>query len=117
MFVFDFGVVVFWNFSEIHEKNILADLAFSDESLLINPIDEQDIETEEFHYEYDRQLLRPRIYNDMITLRSADHLIKLTMSYAIAQLTKLELFESRMVNVLHLISKLPKNWPLLDHLD
>ncbi|EER31331.1 conserved hypothetical protein [Candida tropicalis MYA-3404] len=112
MFVFDFGVVVFWNFSEIHEKNILADLAFSDESLLINPIDEQDIETEEFHYEYDRQLLRPRIYNDMITLRSADHLIKLTMSYAIAQSTKLELFESRMVNVLHSISKLPKKLAL-----
>lgn len=112
MFIFDFGVVVFWNFSEIHEKNILADLAFSDESLLINPIDEQDIETEEFHYEYDRQLLRPRIYNDMITLRSADHLIKLTMSYAIAQLTKLELFESRMVNVLHLISRLPKKLAL-----
>ncbi|EMG47349.1 hypothetical protein G210_2333 [Candida maltosa Xu316] len=116
MFVFQFGVVVFWNFSEIHEKNILADLAFSDEDLLVNPIDEQDIETEEFHYEYDRQILRPRIYNDMITLRSADHLIKLTMSYAIAQSTKLELFESRMVNVLHSISRLPKKLALTGRL-
>ena len=112
MFVFEFGVIVFWNFSEIHEKNILADLAFSDEDLLINPIDEQDIETEEFHYEYDHQILRPRIYNDMITLRSADHLIKLTMSYAIAQLTKLELFETRIVKTLHVISKLPKKLAL-----
>ena len=115
MFIFEYGIVVFWNFSEIHEKNILADLAFaSDEpdDLLINPIDEQDIETEEFHFEYDSNIQRPRIYNDMITLRSADHLIKLTMSHAIAQSTKLCLFESRMVNVLQLISKLPKKLAL-----
>lgn len=115
MFVFAYGIVVFWNFSEIHEKNILADLAFAlDEPvpLLINPINEQDIETEEFHFEYDNQIIRPRIYNDMITLRSGDHLIKLTMSHAIAQLTKLCLFESRMVNILQLISKLPKKLAL-----
>lgn len=113
MFVFEYGIVVFWNFSEIHEKNILADLAFAtDEELLINPIDEQDIETEEFHFEYDSNIQRPRIYNDMITLRSADHLIKLTMSHAIAQSTKLCLFESRMVNVLQSISKLPKKLAL-----
>ncbi|KAI5949586.1 RMD8 [Candida jiufengensis] len=116
MFVFAYGIVVFWNFSEIHEKNILADLAFSDKDLLINPIDEQDIETEEFHFEYDRELHRPRIYNDMITLRSGDHLIKLTMSHAIAQSTKLGLFESRMVNILHSISKLPKKLALTGRL-
>jgi len=116
MFVFAYGVVVFWNFSEVHEKNILADLAFADQELLINPIDEQDIETEEFHFEYDRDIHRPRIYNDMITLRSSDHLIKLTMSHAIAQLTKLGLFESRMVNILHLISKLPKKLALTGRL-
>ena len=116
MFVFAYGVVVFWNFSEVHEKNILADLAFAEQDLLINPIDEQDIETEEFHFEYDKEIHRPRIYNDMITLRSSDHLIKLTMSHAIAQLTKLGLFESRMVNILHLISKLPKKLALTGRL-
>lgn len=118
MFIFAYGIVVFWNFSEIHEKNILADLAFADEpeELLINPVDEQDIETEEFHFEYDSQIHRPRIYNDMITLRSGDHLIKLTMSHAIAQLTKLGLFESRMVNILQLISRLPKKLALTGQL-
>lgn len=113
MFIFGYGIVVFWNFSEIHEKNILADLAFASgnkDPLLVNPIN--DIETEEFHFEYDSQIHRPRIYNDMITLRSGDHLIKLTMSHAIAQLTKLCLFESRMVNNLQLISKLPKKLAL-----
>lgn len=113
MFVFAYGIVVFWNFTETHEKNILADLAFAlDDDLLINPINEQDIETEEFHFDYDPTVHRPRIYNDMITLRSGDHLIKLTMSHAIAQLTKLCLFESRIVNNLQLISKLPKKLAL-----
>lgn len=119
MFVLQYGIVVFWNLSEIHEKNILADLAFASEiptPLLINPISEQDIETEEFHFEYDSQIQRPRIYNDMITLRSGDHLIKLAMSHAIAQLTKLCLFESRMVYSLQLISKLPKKLALTGRL-
>lgn len=119
MFILRYGIVVFWNLSETHEKNILADLAFASETpepLLINPISEQDIETEEFHFEYDPQISRPRIYNDMITLRSGDHLIKLTMSYAIAQLTKLCLFESRMVHSLQLISKLPKKLALTGRL-
>lgn len=119
MFIFRYGIVVFWNFSEIHEKNILADLAFAADKpqpLVVNPIHEQDIETEEFHFEYDDQIHRPRIYNDMITLRSGDHLIKLTMSHAIAQLTKLCLFESRMVNNLQLISKLPKKLALTGRL-
>lgn len=119
MFVLQYGIVVFWNLSETHEKNILADLAFASEvpePILINPISEQDIETEEFHFDYDPQLHRPRIFNDMITLRSGDHLIKLTMSHAIAQLTKLGLFESRMVHSLQLISKLPKKLALTGRL-
>lgn len=119
MFVLQYGIVVFWNLSETHEKNILADLAFASEvpePILINPISEQDIETEEFHFEYDSQIHRPRVFNDMITLRSGDHLIKLTMSYAIAQLTKLCLFESRMVHSLLSISKLPKKLALTGRL-
>lgn len=186
MFILDYGVVVFWNFSEIHEKNILADLVFAkiqpgefddeddddyddeeeeegedddaddddlaiasspsqklqnrvmlaasnndnktiqtdddagdnnnsdndeeveDISLIIKPVPEHDIETEEFHFEYNRDVPTPRIYNDMITLKSGDHLIKLTMSHAIAQSTKLSLFESKMSTILNSISKLPK---------
>lgn len=155
MFILDYGVVVFWNFSETHEKNILADLVFAklepgefdlddddddddddividdddseaDEndnetedmdaegeiepelSLIIKPLPEQDIETEDFHFEYNKDVSTPRIYNDMITLKSGDHLIKLTMSHAIAQSTKLSLFESKMSTILNSISRLPK---------
>ncbi|OWB74281.1 hypothetical protein B5S31_g4068 [[Candida] boidinii] len=162
MFILDYGVVVFWNFTELHEKNILADLVFAkiqpfefdlddddddddeddedeeedeeededededdeeDEegddinrklalsqsiSLIVRPVPEHDIETEEFHFEYDKDISTPRIYNDMITLKSGDHLIKLTISHAIAQSTKLSLFESKMSTILNSISRLPK---------
>lgn len=159
MFILNYGVVVFWNFSEIHEKNVLADLAFakldqvefsSDEEdddkddeeddgedgddenstesqesnsndssdhsddedsqpqLLIKPVPEQDIEMEDFHFEYNKEVPTPRIFNDMITLKSGDHLIKLTISHAIAQSTKLCMFESKMSLILNSISKLPK---------
>ncbi len=155
MFILNYGVVVFWNFSEIHEKNVLADLAFakidddefsSDEEdddkdddddgedddsgdsgesgadgesndsdnendtlqLLIKPVPEQDIEMEDFHFEYNKDVPTPRIFNDMITLKSGDHLIKLTISHAIAQSTKLSMFESKMSLILNSISKLPK---------
>ncbi|KAH3670728.1 hypothetical protein OGAPHI_001243 [Ogataea philodendri] len=147
MFVLDYGVVVFWNFTEIHEKNILADLVFakiqpgefeldddddddqhdpsfpnysltssnSNEeqpqtpvTFIVKPVPEHNIETEEFHFEYISDIPTPRIYNDMITLKSGDHLIKLTVSHAIAQSTKLSMFESKMSNILNSISRLPK---------
>lgn len=102
MFVFSYGVVVFWNFTEHQEKDILADLTFSSHktgtSLVLGLQNEEDFETEEFHFEYNPQTPRPRVFNDMITLRSGDHMIKLAMSHAIAQSTKLSFFEQRMAN-------------------
>ncbi|KAI0464185.1 hypothetical protein LJB42_001788 [Komagataella kurtzmanii] len=153
VFIFDYGTVVFWNLSELNEKNILADLVFAkirpgeyelsddedeDEDdemdgvnhtteaatestpfsnsysptpylpLAIKPVSEQYIETEEFHFEYNVNITTPRIYNDMITLKSGDHMIKLAISHALAQSNKLSLFESRMSVILTSISRLPK---------
>jgi uncharacterized Rmd1/YagE family protein len=102
MFVFSYGVVVFWNFTERQEKDILADLTFSSSgtgtqiSLATLPLAEEDFETEEFHFEYSTEISRPRVYNDMITLRSRDHMIKLAISHGIAQSTKLCFFEEAM---------------------
>jgi uncharacterized Rmd1/YagE family protein len=101
MFVFSYGVVVFWNFSEKQEKDVLADLAFASSSkmeipLATAPLPEEDFETEEFHFEYSTEISRPRVYNDMITLRSGDHMIKLAISHGIAQSTKLSFFEEGM---------------------
>ncbi|CEP62985.1 Rmd8p LALA0_S06e08394g [Lachancea lanzarotensis] len=113
MFIFGYGVVVFWNFTEIQEKNILGDIAFAEyDDLVIRPLDEQDIETEQFHFEYDMDIERPSIFNDIVTLRSGDHITKLTLSHSIAQSTKLSRFESRISPILGTVSKLPKRLAL-----
>ncbi|TQS36483.1 hypothetical protein Golomagni_03067 [Golovinomyces magnicellulatus] len=112
MFVFSYGVVVFWNFTEKQEKDILADLTFSNNnkanSLVTRPLEEDDFEKEEFHFEYSSNVEGSRVFNDMITLRSGDHMIKLTMSYAIAQSTKLSLFEEQMSRTMLDAQHIPK---------
>ncbi|KAF1914443.1 hypothetical protein BDU57DRAFT_519454 [Ampelomyces quisqualis] len=116
MFVFSYGVAVFWNFTEKQEKDILADLTFSSTatgvSLATRPLTESDFETEEFHFEYSPEIQRPRVYNDMITLKSGDHMIKLAMSHAIAQSTKLSLFEEGMSRTMLAAQYVPKRLAL-----
>ncbi|KAG1436451.1 hypothetical protein G6F56_013551 [Rhizopus delemar] len=89
IFIFDYGVIVFWGMTLEEELKVLKELeAFEEEKLEIN-----DLETEEFHYYYNQDQ-QPRIYNDIITLRNpANYLVKLTISHAIAQSVKMTLFE------------------------
>lgn len=121
LFIFSYGVAVLWNFTPNQEKDLLADLTFSSSTglstgkhamlsqkaaalapptigipLMTRALDESDFETEDFHFQYDSSIEKPRIFNDMITLRTSDHMIKLAMSHAIAQSTKLSFFEERM---------------------
>lgn len=120
MFVFSYGVVVFWNFTERQEKDILADLTFSEHetgiSLVTRPQDEDDFEMEDLHFEYSPLVERPRVFNDMITLRSGDHMIKLAMSHAIAQSTKLSFFEERMSQTMLDAQHVPKHLALTGQL-
>ena len=120
MFVFSYGVVVFWNFTERQEKDILADLTFSESetgiALVTRVMKEEDFETEEFHFEYSPESPRPRVFNDMITLRSGDHMIKLAMSHAIAQSTKLCFFEQRMADQMAEAQHVPKRLALTGEL-
>lgn len=119
-FIFIYGVVVFWNFTEKQERDVLADLTFfaplSGLPLVTLPLREEDFETEEFHFEYSADILRPRIYNDMITLRSGDHMVKLTMSHAIAQSTKLSFFEEAMSAQMEDAKHVPKRLALTGQL-
>jgi uncharacterized Rmd1/YagE family protein len=56
-----------------------------------------DVEVEDFHFQYDlRGPEHPRIFNDMITLKSGGHMIKLTISHGLAQSVTLALFENVM---------------------
>lgn len=120
MFVFSYGVLVFWNFTDKQEKDILADLTFSTSStgvlLATRPLNEADFETEEFHFEYNPDIPRPRVFNDMITLKSGDHMIKLAMSHAIAQSTKLSLFEEGMSRTMLQAQSIPKRLALTGNL-
>lgn len=113
MFVFSYGVVVFWNFSEHQEKDILGDLTFAESekgiSLATRPFEPGDFETEEFHFEYSADIKHPRIFNDMITLLPrSDHMVKLTISHAVAQSTKLCSFEERMSQTMKHAEHVPK---------
>ncbi|KAG6039117.1 hypothetical protein E4U41_003199 [Claviceps citrina] len=122
IFVFSYGVVVFWNFTEHQEKDILADLTFADAeatvSLLTRPLEQDDFETEEFHFEYSADVKRPRVFNDMITLLpQSDHMIKLTISHAIAQSTKLCFFEERMGETMLDAQHVPKTLALTGQLN
>ncbi|KAK0657243.1 hypothetical protein B0T16DRAFT_488415 [Cercophora newfieldiana] len=122
MFVFSYGVVVFWNFTEHQERDILGDLAFAENetgvSLTTRPLDEMDFETEEFHFEYSPDVKRPRVFNDMITLLPrSDHMVKLTISHAIAQSTKLCFFEERMSETMEDAQHVPKRLALTGELN
>ena len=121
MYIFSYGVAVFWNFSAHQEKDVLADLTFFSAlshmtTLVIAPQNEEDFETEEFHFEYSSEIPRPRVFNDMITLRSGDHMIKLTMSHAIAQSTKLSYFEQQMANQMAEAQYVPRRLALTGRL-
>ena len=93
VFLFDYGAVVLWNFSEEEEYEILSKLkAFSTGNYA-----EDEIEPEELHFQYELSgSKQPRIYNDMITLKSVNPMIKLTISHGLAQSVKLSLFENAM---------------------
>ncbi|CZT16529.1 related to sporulation protein RMD8 [Ramularia collo-cygni] len=139
LFIFSYGVAVLWNFTQNQERDLLADLTFSSASampavgkhiphhlsqkaaalappsnlpLMTRPLDESDFETEEFHFQYDDQADKPRIYNDMITLRTSDHFIKLAMSHAIGQSTKLSYFEERMQKTMESAQYVPRQLAL-----
>ncbi|EME45911.1 hypothetical protein DOTSEDRAFT_147721 [Dothistroma septosporum NZE10] len=138
LFIFSYGVAVLWNFTSNQEKDLLADMTFSAQSvmpsgkhqaqhlsqkaaalapasalpLMTRPLDESDFETEEFHFQYDGTADKPRIYNDMITLRTSDHMVKLAMSHAIAQSTKLSFFEEKMQKTMSEAQYVPRQLAL-----
>ncbi|KAJ2076513.1 sporulation protein rmd1 [Coemansia sp. RSA 988] len=90
VFIFDYGVVVIWGMSELHEKEFLREL----EPFEVEKVDEDDIETEELEF-YINSKAQSRIYNDVISLRTTKgHMAKLAIAHAIAQATKLSLYEA-----------------------
>lgn len=96
LFIFEYGVVVMWGFTETEEKRFLRELPrFENEKLA-----DEDIQTEEFNY-YITKSYQPRIYNDFITLKdNSNYMMKLSISHAIAQSAKISLFEELVDNTI-----------------
>lgn len=113
IFVFNYGVIVFWNFTEAQEKQILADLCICGEGLIIQQHSDQGIQSEElgFTYSFDEGE-KPKVFNDLITLNSNSHMHKLAMSHAMAQSTILCGFENRMQAHLKDVRGVPKSLAL-----
>ncbi|KAI8582970.1 hypothetical protein K450DRAFT_225693 [Umbelopsis ramanniana AG] len=118
LFVFDYGVLVFWNFSRAQELLMLEDLSpFTIRPLKDNPDDLEDMQIEEMHFQYDTTQKHSRIFNDMLTLKSGNHMIKLTLSHGISQSAVLARYEDIMDNTIEATKHIPKKLALTGKLD
>ncbi|KAF7728694.1 hypothetical protein EC973_005732 [Apophysomyces ossiformis] len=116
VFIFDYGVVVFWNFRRAEELLMLEDLAkFSIRPFRDNP--DEDMQIEEMHFQYDTSQLKPRIFNDMITLKTSNHMIKLTLSHGLSQSAVLARYEDIMDKTIEDTKHLPKEMAQTGRLD
>ncbi|KNC97300.1 uncharacterized protein SPPG_07229 [Spizellomyces punctatus DAOM BR117] len=105
VFIFDYGVAVFWNFSEEEETAYLKIIR----RWAVGMLPPDDVQNEDFHYQYDLSgPHQPRIFNDMITLKSGSSLIKLTISHGLAQSVKLAFFENVMEETIDGTIPLPR---------
>lgn len=104
LFIFEYGVIVMWGFTEREEKAFLNDVEkFEKEKLA-----EEDVQVEQFNY-YITQSYQPRIYNDFITLRDgSNYMVKLSISHAIAQSVKISLFEELVDNTIEDTQDIPQ---------
>ena len=101
LFFFDYGVVVMWGFTVQEESQILNMITKFQEE----PLPQDQIQTESFHFHYSST---PLIYNDIITLKNPNPMVKLTISHAIAQSVKLTLFEQLVDTTIDNMKHIPK---------
>ncbi|CCE66213.1 hypothetical protein TPHA_0P00550 [Tetrapisispora phaffii CBS 4417] len=104
VFIFEYGVVVLWGFTEREEKEFLNDIEKYEKEKLA----EEDIQIEEFNY-YVTESYQPRIYNDFITLRDgSNYMTKLSISHALSQSVKISLFEELLDNTIEDTQDIPQ---------
>jgi len=102
VFYFEYGVVVIWGLEEAEEKRILEDLG----EFEVCKLDAEDVEIEDFRFCHDPEG-PPRLFNDIINLRSGHHKVKLTISHALAQSAKLSYFEELVESTIITTQKIP----------
>lgn len=107
IFYFEYGCVVFWGLSPREEKAAMTELkAFTVEP--VSPVElEKSFDTMEFVYDKNVNPQRP-IRFDRIRLRSLQMEEKLALSYAMAQSSKLFVFELKVFESLEMTRYLPR---------
>lgn len=104
LFIFDFGVIVFWNFLENEEKLIIKKL----ERLFIDKLPAEEVEKDYMLFREDI-VETPRLDDNTIFLTSEELYEKLAHSYAFAQSLKLDIFENKVDKTIKETELIPKN--------
>lgn len=108
IFFFDYGVVACWGLTESQEKTIVHGIA---RQVVIQPLPDNEVESDKFQFNYSA-IEKPHIQNDVVTLHrrfAQDHKMKLAISYALAQSTKLSVYEKRVVDIVLETKNLPES--------
>ncbi|PSC74837.1 Sporulation RMD1 [Micractinium conductrix] len=107
VFYFDYGCLAFWGLSERQEREVMRMLAGP---CLVDALPSSEVEVDEFQFHYTISE-KPHIQNDTITINYRlrnDHLIKLSISHALAQSAKLSVYEERVIEIVESTKDLPE---------
>jgi len=107
VFYFDYGVIVTWNLTLKEERLLLQQLV---QPALIDPLPMLEVEVDEFVFHYTVSE-RAHIQNDVFTINKYaqhDNLLKVSISHALAQSTKLSVYEYRVVAIVEETRDLPE---------
>lgn len=111
VFYFDYGCVVFWGLSESEEKAALTELSnFSDGPVNSSELDES-FDKMEYIFDKNANPQKP-IRFGRVLVRSLQVAEKLALSYAMAQSSKLFVFESRVLTSVEQTRYLPQELAL-----
>ncbi|GIL79953.1 hypothetical protein Vretimale_12815 [Volvox reticuliferus] len=108
VFFFDYGVVAFWGMTEAQEQELLAAVVKA-KGVAVQLLDEDERQVEELLFVYSGDS-PPNIRNDTFTIDSrlaADHQVKMAISHALAQSSKLAVYEARMGGLIEEVRHIP----------
>ncbi|GAX76442.1 hypothetical protein CEUSTIGMA_g3887.t1 [Chlamydomonas eustigma] len=105
VFFFDYGVVACWGMTKNQELTVVNGIGAQ---VLEDPL-EQGYEIDEFEFNFSTTE-KPHVNNDTVTLNKKfvkDHQMKLAISYAMSQSTKLSVYENNVVSIISETKHLP----------
>ncbi|MEW5307338.1 MAG: hypothetical protein WDW36_009743 [Sanguina aurantia] len=108
VFFFSYGVVILWNFNEMQEEELLRSIARPCQTL---PLPYHEVSIEQLEFVYSRTS-PPEIHNDTISIplrQATDHRTKMAISHALAQSSKLSVYEKRILSLVEEVRHMPQS--------